>query len=379
MYRAPRTAIFTRGWQAGKIVQTLYNAGMPNPLDPEFPPTHGLFPIRYVCAETGLKPVTLRAWERRYGLIRPVRTPKGHRLYSSADLVMIHKIRTLLEEGVAVSQVARLLSATSPAESPTRAAPTGKAPTIVDLPAQTSTLLPVADPITTALLEATREFNPMRIDRIYGRLVMRRGWEGVHRQAFLQVYTTLVQESEHTAEAEVRLAIFVAWATAILSDQLRHALLLCEGSACPCLIVGGGQDRLSGLLLFLACARQGLRVLPLWESPSPRALQELVQRLRAPALLLHCPRSAASDRQWLKPLQRCHWTVPVYVSGVACPASRGESPSRPGAQPPSAPGSGVATLPPLELPVGWSVLPETPLEAADQLTRRILQTLNPPY
>ena len=38
-----------------------------------------LYPIREVSRLTGVNSVTLRAWERRYGLIRPQRTPKGHR------------------------------------------------------------------------------------------------------------------------------------------------------------------------------------------------------------------------------------------------------------------------------------------------------------
>ncbi|MDX1336249.1 MAG: MerR family DNA-binding transcriptional regulator, partial [Gammaproteobacteria bacterium] len=35
------------------------------------------YPIRTVTDQTGVHPVTLRAWERRYGLIKPERTPKG--------------------------------------------------------------------------------------------------------------------------------------------------------------------------------------------------------------------------------------------------------------------------------------------------------------
>ena len=43
----------------------------------------GWLPIREVARQTGVNAVTLRAWERRYGLIVPQRTPKGHRLYSA--------------------------------------------------------------------------------------------------------------------------------------------------------------------------------------------------------------------------------------------------------------------------------------------------------
>lgn len=37
----------------------------------------GLLPIREVARITGVNAVTLRAWERRYGLIVPLRTAKG--------------------------------------------------------------------------------------------------------------------------------------------------------------------------------------------------------------------------------------------------------------------------------------------------------------
>lgn len=45
-----------------------------------------LVPIREVARLTGVNPVTLRAWERRYGLIQPTRTESGHRLYALSDI-----------------------------------------------------------------------------------------------------------------------------------------------------------------------------------------------------------------------------------------------------------------------------------------------------
>ncbi|MEH6565619.1 MAG: MerR family transcriptional regulator [Halopseudomonas sp.] len=66
-------------------------------------------PIRDVARVTGVNPVTLRAWERRYGLVKPHRTAKGHRLYGDEQLQQIQQILTWLERGVAISQVAELL------------------------------------------------------------------------------------------------------------------------------------------------------------------------------------------------------------------------------------------------------------------------------
>jgi DNA-binding transcriptional MerR regulator len=69
-----------------------------------------LFPIREVSRLTGVNAVTLRAWERRYGLIQPIRTDSGHRLYSQADIDEVRRILGWLERGVAVSKVGSILA-----------------------------------------------------------------------------------------------------------------------------------------------------------------------------------------------------------------------------------------------------------------------------
>lgn len=69
----------------------------------------GWLPIREVARQTGVNAVTLRAWERRYGLIVPQRTPKGHRLFSAEHVQRIHTILTWLNRGVPVSQVKGLI------------------------------------------------------------------------------------------------------------------------------------------------------------------------------------------------------------------------------------------------------------------------------
>lgn len=67
------------------------------------------FPIRTVSEITGVNAVTLRAWERRYGLIKPSRTPKGHRLYSRQDIQLIQEILNRLAQGMSISQITRAL------------------------------------------------------------------------------------------------------------------------------------------------------------------------------------------------------------------------------------------------------------------------------
>ncbi|WP_051640855.1 MerR family transcriptional regulator [Thiomicrorhabdus sp. Milos-T2] len=64
-----------------------------------------LYPIREVSNLTGVNSITLRAWERRYGLIEPVRTEGGHRLYTMEHIERIKGAVKLTEQGIPISQV----------------------------------------------------------------------------------------------------------------------------------------------------------------------------------------------------------------------------------------------------------------------------------
>jgi len=59
----------------------------------------------------GVSDHVLRAWERRYGLLRPVRTTGGFRLYSDADLHRVRRMLTHLERGLSAAEAARAVLA----------------------------------------------------------------------------------------------------------------------------------------------------------------------------------------------------------------------------------------------------------------------------
>ena len=66
------------------------------------------FNLKAVVHETGLKPDTLRAWERRYGLPEPARTSGGHRLYSQRDIDILKWLMARQEEGLSISRAVDL-------------------------------------------------------------------------------------------------------------------------------------------------------------------------------------------------------------------------------------------------------------------------------
>lgn len=69
-----------------------------------------LYTIGEVAQLCDINPVTLRAWQRRYALIKPQRTDGGHRLFNDADIDRIREIQRWIETGVQVSKVKSLLS-----------------------------------------------------------------------------------------------------------------------------------------------------------------------------------------------------------------------------------------------------------------------------
>lgn len=79
-----------------------------------------LFPIREVSRLTGVNSITLRAWERRYNLIEPVRTDSGHRLYTQQHIEILKQVVELTQQGIAISRVKPLLKTLKTTEEANR-------------------------------------------------------------------------------------------------------------------------------------------------------------------------------------------------------------------------------------------------------------------
>lgn len=67
------------------------------------------YTIGDVAERCGINPVTLRAWQRRYGLLKPQRSEGGHRQFDDADVQRIEEIKYWMSKGVSVGKVKALL------------------------------------------------------------------------------------------------------------------------------------------------------------------------------------------------------------------------------------------------------------------------------
>jgi MerR family transcriptional regulator, light-induced transcriptional regulator len=68
-----------------------------------------VYTIKTVVHVTGITPATLRAWERRYGVLAPGRSEGGYRLYSERDIATLVWLKDQVDAGVAISRAVALL------------------------------------------------------------------------------------------------------------------------------------------------------------------------------------------------------------------------------------------------------------------------------
>ena len=67
------------------------------------------YTIKNVSAMTGIQPVTLRAWERRYEALSPSRSGNRYRLYSDRDVAVLRWLNSRLLGGISISAAVKEL------------------------------------------------------------------------------------------------------------------------------------------------------------------------------------------------------------------------------------------------------------------------------
>lgn len=146
-----------------------------------------LFPIREVSRLTGVNPVTLRAWERRYGLIQPTRTDSGHRLYSQADIDAVRSILAWIERGVAVSKVGSILAKSASSRS-------------VATPAYNDVSSDDWSQWQDQLRSALQNFDEPRLERVYGQIFSCYPLPVVFQSIFMPVWQELLLRQDEVGQ-----------------------------------------------------------------------------------------------------------------------------------------------------------------------------------
>jgi DNA-binding transcriptional MerR regulator/methylmalonyl-CoA mutase cobalamin-binding subunit len=209
-------------------------------------PGEKLYTIGTVSKLTGVGAITLRAWERRYGLIEPVRKTSGHRLYTRQNIDKINRITALTQQGMRISQI-RPEMLESGAANDAASGP--------DADAWKNYL--------NGMLAAIVSFDEERLEEIYNEALSLYAIGTVTRKLLAPLLIELGLRWEGGEGSIAEEHFFAFYLRNKLGARYHHRS---RGNRGPLILIAGlpGEFHEIGLLLFaLAVHESGFRVLPL--------------------------------------------------------------------------------------------------------------------
>ena len=259
-------------------------------------------PIRVMAELTGVNPITLRAWERRYGLLKPHRTATGHRLYNAGHVELVRRVVALTGQGIPIGRVRDALGTAAKAAS-------------------TSDLW--NEPVELMAAAITR-FDEEELDRLYDEAMAVHPVELVTRQLLMPLLVRLGDRWTKVPGAIAEEHFFASYVRSKLGARMLARMRYAAGprivaACCP------GEMHEIGLLLFALEARAaGLRVVLLGADTPLEELAIAARRGHCDAVVLSMsvdPSPGILDRK-LPALVR-DAAVPVFVGGGAAPRNKG--------------------------------------------------------
>jgi DNA-binding transcriptional MerR regulator len=166
---------------------------------------HDAFPLRTVATMTGLTPDLVRAWEKRYQVVAPIRGARGARLYTAEDIAHLRLLARVVGAGRAIGDVAALRRAQLE-QLAAQSAPDGREP------GRREAFSP-REPFVSQILERLERFDEAAVARLLGDAVVALGVRAfvhevavplVHRVGALWVDGELSMAEEHLLTATLR-------------------------------------------------------------------------------------------------------------------------------------------------------------------------------
>ncbi len=261
--------------------------------------------VSWVSQQLGLPPGTLRAWEQRYGIVRPTRSEGGYRLYDDDDLDTLQAMADLVAAGMQPAQAAEEIRS-----GRTLLHAGGR-----DVGA------PAGMPDPAALIAASRSYDSRAIENTLDAAFAAAGFEYVIDEWLMAALVPVGQAwadghldiaQEHFISAAVMRRLTAAFAAAGHARGGRHVI---TGLA------PGAIHEIATLAFATMLRRAGLRVTYLGPNlPGPSWVQA-VRTIHPDAVVIGAPRpeDGPAATQIVLAVREAAPRTPVYVGGPGAP------------------------------------------------------------
>lgn len=266
-----------------------------------------VYNIKAICRMVGLLPVTLRAWERRYGIPAPQRGSQGYRLYSEYDLRTLRWLKEQVANGMNISRaVEYLLELRSKGYDPAAQYPLRKSEPPESI-----------HQLARKLLQALTGFD----EGMAGELMRRAFAIFAMEQVLSEIVEPLlveIGEAWHNGELPVAVEHYTVQ---FFMQHLMNALSASPPPVQPGIIAAGcapGEDHQIGLLMLVLLLRwRGWEVKYLGPDLSLEKLAEALQPLKPKLLLFSAtrPENAVRLAGLTEVLARFSEPEPLIVMG----------------------------------------------------------------
>ena len=239
---------------------------------------HTMYTIKQASARTGLGAPLIRAWERRYGVISPTRTPGGYRLYDDDAIKTLLTMRGLLDRGWTASEAARAIGAGEVAVDDVAIdQPPGPGPTV----SATANRARVIDRFVAAAESTSSAETEAAIDEI----LASGSFEAVVDDLLLPAAAAIGESwaagrmsvaAEHAASAAIARRLAAAFQAAAVANRTSVLVGLPPGS----------RHELGALAFAVALRRRGIGVMYLGPDVPVDAWVDIAHRTKARAAVI---------------------------------------------------------------------------------------------
>jgi MerR family transcriptional regulator, light-induced transcriptional regulator len=231
----------------------------------------GKYNIKAVSNMLGIQPGTLRAWERRYQMIAPVRNDSGHRLYTEDHLKILKWLISKVNQGFTISQAISLMENSAPSLE-------GAEPPKKDI------LDDLGDKLLTALLDFNSSRAHELINQAFSLFTIDKTVIDLLGPILIKV-GDLWEEGNITTAHEHFASSFLRSRIEGLSNSFPHSSFLPKAVA----VCGPGERHELGLLIYtLFLRRKGFEVIFLGTSVAEDDIEVVLDKVKPKFLFLSC-------------------------------------------------------------------------------------------
>jgi len=238
-----------------------------------------MYTIRQASLRTGLGVPLIRAWERRYGVISPTRTPGGYRLYDDDAIKTLLAMRGLLDRGWTASEAARAIGAGEVAVDDVAIdPPPGRGPTVSAATAHRGRVI-------ERFVAAAESTSSAETEAAIDEILASGSFEAVVDDLLLPAAAAI---GESWAAGRMSVAAEHA-ASAAISRRLAAAFQAAAAANRTSVLVGlppGSRHELGALAFAVALRRRGIGVMYLGSDVPVDAWVDIAHRTKARAAVI---------------------------------------------------------------------------------------------